>query len=313
MIRFNWRPIRYILSSFMMIVWLLSCTHTASFSTEKPAVQVPLTTDVTKTEKTSVSSSTVPTELARFSVCQESGEIERFSLSSKLMNGGLAFSVYFPPCYDENAQETYPVVYLLHGQKQDDTLWEQLGLRQTADALIQSGAVKPFLLVMPYEKYYWRSPDNTNFPQALLKELIPWIEANLPACNQRECRAIGGISRGASWAMRLALTEWQYFSAVGAHSLPPFYGDLRRLPKWLKGIPHDKLPRIYIDIGAKDPSVKDAYLFEQILNENGILHEWHLNEGQHNEAYWRTWMADYLSWYTLPWRLEESMDDELAK
>ena len=245
-----------------------------------------------------------PTQLSPVPACQQAGYFERYSIDSVLMNGQLAFSVYFPPCYDPQAAEPYPVLYLLHGQRQDDALWQNLGAGQAADALILSGVVRPFLMVMPYEEFFFRAPDQTAFPQALLEELLPWAEENLLACAERDCRAIGGISRGASWAVRLGLTEWKTFAALGAHSLPTFNGDLQRLNNWLQAIPRISLPRIYVDIGTSDPSVKNAYRFEQELNTQGVTHEWHLNPGRHDEAYWRVWMAEYIRWYSLAWLSE---------
>ena len=226
------------------------------------------------------------------------------------MDGELEFSIYFPPCYDAGAHQAYPLIYLLHGQKQNDGLWKRLGIGEAADAIIRSGVVKPFLVVMPYEQYHSGFINTNSFPRALLEELLPWVETNLPTCERCDCRAIGGISRGASWAIRLALTEWEFFSAVGAHSLPTFNGDLERLPDWLEEIPRDEVPSIYIDIGSSDPAVKKASHFEQVLNEKGIPHEWHLNEGRHTEKYWCNQIAEYLRWYTLPWRLEGSLSNE---
>jgi enterochelin esterase-like enzyme len=287
-----------------MLIWLLGCTPAKEYAVESTETQPPSLLDIEADETTNAELAPVATELIQHRACQEDGRFERLSFLSQLMDGELEFSIYFPPCYDSGAQDVYPVIYLLHGQKQNDGFWERLGIGEAADTLIQSGVVMPFLMVMPYEQYYYRPVDNNNFPRALLEELLPWIEKNLPACEQRDCRAIGGISRGASWAIRLALIEWEYFSVVGAHSFPTFNGDLERLPDWLEDIPHDKVPSIYIDIGSSDPAAKKASNFEQILNEKGVPHEWHLNEGQHTEEYWRNQIAEYLRWYTSPWKLE---------
>jgi S-formylglutathione hydrolase FrmB len=172
-----------------------------------------------------------------------------------------------------------------------------------ANQIIQSGRTIPFLIVMPLEKFYYRSPEGNAFPQALTDELIPWMETNLYAANQKQWRAIGGISRGASWAMRLGLQQYKLFGAVGGHSLPTFDGDLKLLPDWLNAIPLGQAPRIYIDIGRSDPEVDTAIKFENVLNQHGILNEWHLNEGLHNEDYWRLHIQEYLDWYTLSWRI----------
>jgi hypothetical protein len=32
-----------------------------------------------------------------------------------------------------------------------------------------------------------------------------------------------------------------------------------------------------------------------------IPHEWHLNSGRHEPAYWQTHMLDYITWYASGW------------
>ena len=234
-------------------------------------------------------------------LCEESGTIRSLTLDSELLNDVLTFNVYFPPCYNPDSAAPYPVIYLLHGQEQDAMLWQTLGIQAAADDLILNQHRQPFLIVMPTEEYYFRSVKNNRYPEALLAELLPWVEANLPACIQRECRAIGGISRGAAWAARLAFDHWDIFGALGAHSMPLFDGDIEDLPDWVDAIPAGSLPRIYADVGSSDPALKDAYAFEQALNALGVAHEWHLNSGRHNEDYWAEQLPDYLAWYTLAW------------
>jgi enterochelin esterase-like enzyme len=235
--------------------------------------------------------------------CGQPGQVQQFEIQSEKLNDRLAFSVYFPPCYGNGVQDNYPVLYLLHGQTFDNTQWQKLGLLRMADQIIKNGRTIPFLVVMPLEQFYYRSPEGNAFPQALTDELIPWMETNLRAGNQKQWRAIGGISRGASWAMRLGLQQYKLFSTVGGHSLPTFDGDLELLPDWLDAIPIAQAPRIYIDIGRSDPEVDTAIKFENVLNQHGILNEWHLNEGLHNEDYWRLHVQEYLDWYTLTWRI----------
>jgi enterochelin esterase-like enzyme len=235
--------------------------------------------------------------------CSQPGQVQQFEIRSEKLKDKLTFSVYFPPCYGNGVQENYPVLYLMHGQTFDNTQWQRLGLLKAADQIIQNRQTIPFLVVMPFEQFYYRSPEGNAFPQALTDELIPWMETNLQVSNQKQWRAIGGISRGASWAMRLGLQQYKLFGAVGGHSLPTFDGDLKLLPDWLDAIPTGKAPRVYMDIGLSDPEVNTAIKFENVLNQHGILNEWHLNEGLHNEDYWRLHIQEYLDWYTLSWRI----------
>jgi enterochelin esterase-like enzyme len=240
-------------------------------------------------------------EVSIAGTCSNTGEVKSYKLDSELMNGELYVSVYFPPCYDEERAQGYPVLYLLHGQTFDDQMWLDLGAGQAADELIADGQAQPFLMVMPYEEFYYRQPETTNFPQALTDEIIPFVDQTFNTCGERACRALGGISRGASWALRLGLQQWELFGSFGAHSLPTFRGDLGSLPGWLEALPTDDAPRIYLDTGRFDPEVKTAYRVEQVLNEKGFMHEWHLNEGRHNTEYWTVHLREYMQWYAAGW------------
>jgi len=135
-------------------------------------------------------STTTPDDQIKISLdgtCSTPGEFKRYKLDSELMNGALYVSVYFPPCYDENRAQGYPVLYLLHGQTFDDQMWLDLGAGQIADYLISSGQSQPFLMVMPYEEFYYRQPDTTNFPQAFTDEVIPFVDKTFNTCPERAC------------------------------------------------------------------------------------------------------------------------------
>ena len=116
------------------------------------------------------------------------------------MGEALVVQVYTPPCYDWDLAAArgslkYPVIYLLHGQGSTDEQWPDLGVPAAADRLITAGEVEPFLVVMPQEEHYLQDPSQSLFGQALIADLIPWVDENYPTCTERGCRAIGGLSR----------------------------------------------------------------------------------------------------------------------
>jgi enterochelin esterase-like enzyme len=136
-----------------------------------------------------------------------------------------------------------------------------------------------------------------------LEEVIPWIDAHYRTVPDRRHRAIGGLSRGAAWAVHLGLSQWGLFGSIGAHSLPVFWEDVPEIQRWIDQIPIEVFPRIYLDIGNQDrPEVmKSALWFEELLTEDGIPHEWHLFSGEHNEVYWKSHVEQYLLWYASGW------------
>lgn len=289
-----WTLILFVLLSACQIEQpeLQSITEETQPPVEVTRQQAPSMTPKPKVKPTSMS-------------CETSGEVKRFQLDSQLMNGDLYVSVYFPPCYNADLKGGYPVLYLLHGQMFDDNMWLDLGAGKIADEFINAGKAQPFLMVFPYEEFYYRGAENNTFPLVVMDEIIPFVEKQFNICTTRDCRALGGISRGASWAMRLGLEHWDMFASIGAHSLPTFREDVGNLPYWLEDIPDESVSRIYMDTGRFDPEVKLAYSFEQVLNEKGILHEWHLNEGRHDTDYWTAHMREYLLWYVSGWEEQE--------
>jgi enterochelin esterase-like enzyme len=246
-----------------------------------------------------------PTQLSNSApfVCRQSrGNILHDQLSTDLLHLPIDIRIYLPPCYDQETNQRYPVLYLLHGQGYDDDQWDRLGADEAADALISSGEAVPFIIVMPrYQN--WFQPDVHNFDQAMAEVLIPHIDSHLRTIPDRSQRAIGGLSKGAAWALHLGLSRWELFGAVGLHSLALFSTDRPRIPDWLDAIPQDQLPRFYIDIGDKDSKnlLVSTRWFEETLTQNNIPHEWYLFSGYHEEKYWQEHTEGYIRWYTRDW------------
>ena len=231
------------------------------------------------------------------------GSIEQHALASEFLDKELAFRVYTPPCYQEHADERYPVLYLIHGQTYNDDQWDRLGADETADELIAAGISPPFLIVMPADASHYTQPAANGFDEAVIGELIPWVDATYRTLAGRDQRAVGGLSRGASWAIHLALTHPGFFGALGGHSPPVFQEDASRLRGWLDAIPAERMPRVWLDIGDHDQrAISDsASWFEGLLNERDFPHEWHLFVGDHGEEYWSDHVELYLRWYAAAW------------
>ena len=227
-------------------------------------------------------------------------EIHR--LESDLLKDPLEYRVYLPPCYDQQLPERYPVLYLIHGQSYNDEQWDRLGADETADKLVASGEIPPFIIVMPRDRN-WGQPDEDPFGQVLIDELIPLIDEQYRTMPDRRQRAVGGLSRGAGWALHLGLSEWELFGAFGAHSLATFWSDAPYIRTWLSEIPAEALPRIYLDVGDRDrpPILAAAMRFEELLTQLNIPHEWYLFPGYHDEDYWAAHVEKYLRWYSQPW------------
>ena len=146
-------------------------------------------------------------------------------------------------------------------------------------------------------------PPDAKFGQALVDEMIPYIDETYRTMPDREFRAVGGLSRGAAWALHLSLSRWELFGILGAHSLPIFWTDWPQVRSWLDAIPKDSYPRIYIDVADQDLKTvrKSTDWFIKILMENDIPFEFHEYSGIHNEEYWSSHLEEYIRFYSQEW------------
>ena len=233
----------------------------------------------------------------------QGGQIETGTLQSKLLRLPLDYRVYTPPCYEQQEDRRYPVLYLMHGQSFTDEQWVRIGAGETVDRLVAENEIEPFIIVMPRDRYGGQ-PTESDFPQVIIEEFIPLIDTEYRTIPDRDHRAVGGMSRGAGWAIHFAIAHWDTFSALGAHSPAVFHTDAQRMRTWLDTLPESSYPNIYIDIGDKDrPEImRSAIWFEDLLNEKDVPHEWYLFSGYHSEEYWQDHIEQYIRWYAKNWQ-----------
>jgi enterochelin esterase-like enzyme len=270
--------------------------------TLQPAViTTPLSTTATPAQTASPSPSPAPSP-TQWTCWLKDGYFIHHNLISPDLKDPLEFRVFLPPCYEFDKSRRYPVLYLLHGQSFNDDQWERLGTGELASTLISTGEIPPFLIVMPRYQI-WTGPPQNNFGQVIADELVPWIDSEYRTLPDRTSRAVGGLSKGAGWAVHLGLSHWDKFGSIGGHSLAVFWSDTIHIRQWLAEIPPENLPRIYLDIGDKDPpeNMSSAVWFEDILTQANVPHEWYLLSGYHDEAYWSANLEHYLRWYTQEW------------
>ena len=271
-----------------------SAASTASPAPEKTRTQAPVPT----LSPSPVASST-PAPCA-----DTQGQVLSLQAKFDFYSKPLQFELYLPPCYDSSAgapAEGYPLLILLHGQDSDDHQWIRLGAVAAADRLISTNQSAPFIIAMPYEEYTLQDPADSSFGKLITQGLLPWLDQHYPTCTERACRAIGGMSRGAAWAVRLGFTDWKDFGEIGAHSLAYFWGDNVMLRQWTRLIPADQFPSMYLDIGDADRYLPSATEFEGLLTQYQVPHTWLVNKGEHVEEYWQAHVEEYLRWYSRNW------------
>jgi enterochelin esterase-like enzyme len=269
----------------------------ATTPTSTPPEMAPKPTISTTPERTETS---IPSATPTADCLLAGGTQQSKIIDSEQLGADFHFQIYLPPCYDANPDHRYPVLYLLHGLSYNSEQWLRLGLANTMDNLVAEGTLPPFIIVLPQESPFI-PPQASHFPDALIKDLIPWIDENYHTLPEKNYRAIGGLSRGAAWSIRIGFTHPTFFTSVGAHSLPLFEADGGNVSRWLIQTPVEDLPVFFIDIGRDDPEWQTALAFVNLLDEKNIPHEWYLFNDGHTEEYWSDHLETYLQWYARNW------------
>jgi enterochelin esterase-like enzyme len=227
---------------------------------------------------------------------EKQGQVSKIKLKSPALdNETVPFNIYLPPCYNLYSQRRYPVLYLIHGVAMNEDSWVELGAATDADQLIGTGEIPPFIIVMP------KAPDDERFTATVVFDLVPYIDSHYRTFPDRTYRALGGMSRGGGWTVRIGFQYPYMFGSLGMHSLAIMFADEDKVVGWLNRLPDDALPRIYMDIGKDDSLVDSASWLDAALTTRYVDHEWHLNPGNHDTKYWETHLPDYLRWYSANW------------
>jgi enterochelin esterase-like enzyme len=157
-----------------------------------------------------------------FTLCQSfaNGELrimESLSMQSRILGQEVKFSVCLPVDYYEGNQ-SYPVVYLLHGLGDDETSWLEYGrISQYADWATEKDSVVPMIFIMPegYTNYYVNDYKGSFLYQDMfVKELVPYIDSLFRTIADRQHRGLMGYSMGGFGALVLHLKHPDVFGSA---------------------------------------------------------------------------------------------------
>lgn len=223
------------------------------------------------------------------------GTLQPESISSSITGTTVMFYIYLPPCYESDPQARYPALFLFHGLGRSPDQWHDLGLEATLDHLIVSGQIPPLVIVLPH------IPGEDSNDAVFLADLLPAVEAKFRIRADRRHRAVGGVSRGAAWALRLALRRADLFGAAGAHSISPGPTALADIYLWAEAVPESLWPRLRFDAGYSDPQLPQMQAILQVLDLLNRPYERVVPPGDHSDGYWGEHLGEYLVWYSAGW------------
>jgi enterochelin esterase family protein len=237
------------------------------------------------------------------------GEIHHHFYKSIAANDDREYYVYTPHGYDAKAKKTYPVLYLLHGFSDDASAWTAVGKANVIlDNLIAIGKVQPMIVVMPLGygtmemvRLGWgawghsdvRDKNFENFQIALLTEVVPLIESEYRVTQNRNARAIAGLSMGGSESLLTGLNNLDKFAWIGAFSSGGIPDDFEKDFPTLDAKANSQIRLLWIACGTEDHLITVNRKFREWLKTKGIQHTDIETPGAHSWMVWRRNLVEF--------------------
>jgi S-formylglutathione hydrolase FrmB len=218
------------------------------------------------------------------------------------------------------AREDVPVLYLLHGLSDDDTIWSR---RTSIERYV---APLGIAVVMPqvHQSFYADEVHGLPFWTFLTEELPELVHGFFRTSTAREDTFVAGLSMGGYGAMKWALREPHRFAAAaslsGALGLsdrhgggdPSFRALLDRVfgDTPIEGSANDVrhlvrtadaavLPDLYVACGTEDFLYGESVAFIEDARSAGVALTTSIGDGDHEWDYWDRAIQDVLAWLPL--------------
>ena len=165
---------------------------------------------------------------------KQGSRVEEHTVKSEVLGTERAYTIYLPAGYDKNKEQTYPVLYLLHGMNDTNKGWYERGhVKDVMDQLTASGEVEPMIIVTPdaggevrdnkWNGYF--DMKGWEYEKFFYTEFLPMIEKTYRIKGDKQHRAIAGLSMGGGGSTSYAQRHANMFCACYAMSalmhLPP--------------------------------------------------------------------------------------------
>lgn len=258
----------------------------------------------------------------------QAGEVTLRAMRSAALGAEMRYTIYLPDGY-EAGRLHYPVLYLLHGNGGNENEWLVSGqVQPTVDGLIRGGKVPPFIIVMPGGgSSWWVDGNKDRMEAALIKELIPHIDASFRTISTRDGRMIAGLSAGGFGTVNAVFKYPELFAASAALSpaiyspAPPSHSSAMRVAPFQKDGKFDQaswdrlnytanldaykarkiVVPMYINSGDHDTfsiAFHAAGLFQKLFEYQPKQVEFRVIDGDHEWSVWRSTIGDAVQYMT---------------
>jgi enterochelin esterase-like enzyme len=227
------------------------------------------------------------------------GDIRIKRYYSTVINNWRQFYMYTPPGYDENYNEKYPVLYILHGGGEDQRGWATQGKTDLIiDNLIAEKKAVSMIVVM----VDGNMPLNP-FGEEVLKEfeaelkqcVIPFVEKNYRVKTDSKNRALAGLSMGGIQTLYVGINNTDLFSCLGVFSsgwIQPMQSTIASAQyEFMKNhvdLINGNLKEFWISMGGKeDIAYKNCQAMLSKFDEMKIKYSYSEYPGGHTWPVWR--------------------------
>lgn len=226
--------------------------------------------------------------------------------------------VYLPDNYSSDS-DGYPVLYLIHGARGNETSWiKDGGLIAMLDSLRAQGECSEFIVVMPNMNQY---DDDSDYGQSRFKkplesffeidgavessfvsDVVQFVESNYRVCSDKSHRAIAGLSVGALQSIYISAAYPDMFDYIGLFSplwQPwPHYGAYSDFYRKLRERQLEQFkdsPKIYsLTVGTMDPLFGHVEDYRYYLNKNNFRYQYEESKGGHNWENWSKYLETFV-------------------
>ncbi len=156
-----------------------------------------------------------------------SSRIVTDTLYSEVLKSKRAYTVYLPKNFQQDTSRKYPVLYLLHGMWENNSVWGNRGhVKDVMDRLTAGNEACEMIIATPdagggdpnvFQNGYF-DMNGWKYETFFYTEFLPFIESKYRVTGDKQHRAIGGLSMGGGGATAYGQRHPDMFCAVYAMS-----------------------------------------------------------------------------------------------